>query len=604
MAKFVDKSMLTTAQHEMAMADMATIEFWRGNPAIAARDLLGIQLFDFQSLILTRTWVAKDAVWTITRNGGKTVLASIYIMLVQLLYPEQEVWIISKTGKQAKKLFNYIERLAMNSISDFGDLPDIYYQEMKRPYDGNHGFGHDAGGFKATLLNESYVQTLNGNPDNNRGGRGNLLVFDESGFMAEESIAAIEPFTTTNSQTKTSIKEDFDDRCSPTARPNQRLYISSASDKTTYFYKKYKDTALRMIGGDPQYYVADLTVDIPLNPTINTKKKPPLLDISVVNTMMATNPAKAMREFYNQFDEDGGDSQIIKSFTVERNSTFQLPILSPEVGKKYALLYDPASRADNSVVLIGEVAYDDIRGYYGRVVNMVKFKDLKEKGNIQMMYPDQVKAVRSLMVRYNGTGAEYENIHKVAIDAGAGGGGILYSHMFMLDFKDEQTGAPHRGIMDKVYYENQIRDFPNAYPIMRLVEPINMRTTMISRLIDLMDLGLIEFPFEYDNSGHIDMEDENGELFRKKLSRDQELALMNIDICKEEAKMIHEYKRDNGKPNYQLRTDMRNKMHDDRFYTLAMFANEIYELREKDTLTRGKKKKTQDKTILGLFSKR
>lgn len=167
--KVITKDMLTTAQFKVATANIQTINFWRSSPVIALRDLFGIQLLDYQAMLLTYTWVAKDIVWLITRNGGKTVLAGAYPMLRQLLFPEQEIWIVSRNGKQSKKLFSYVERLATNTISAFDSLNDVYYQEIDRHHATASGFNHSPASHSVALLNKSYIKTLNGNADNNRG---------------------------------------------------------------------------------------------------------------------------------------------------------------------------------------------------------------------------------------------------------------------------------------------------------------------------------------------------------------------------------------------------------------------------------------------------
>lgn len=167
--KIITKDMLTTTQFEVAFGNSKIIQYWRANPIIALRDLLGITLLDYQALLFQQTWNAKDSVWVMSRNAGKTILASAFPMLVQVLYPEQEIWVVSRTSKAAKKLFSYIERLATGNIAEFKDLPDIYYQEILRAHEKASGFNHDPAGHTVKTINNSYIKTLNGNADNNRG---------------------------------------------------------------------------------------------------------------------------------------------------------------------------------------------------------------------------------------------------------------------------------------------------------------------------------------------------------------------------------------------------------------------------------------------------
>lgn len=604
--KTITKEMLTTNQYETATKNIEFIRYLRSNPVVACELLLGIRLLDYQAWMLTNMWFAKDSCILMSRNGGKTIISSIFVQLVQLLFPEQEIWVISKSGRQAKKLFSYIERLATNSISTFGtNLPDIYLQEVQKAHEKASGFSHNPAGHRVELINKSYCQTLNGIPDNNRGERGTLVLYDESCWIPDEMFAATEPYTTGDTDFETSVDKFFDARTKAKNKFNQRIYITSAGDMTSHFYKRYRDYSIRMLAGDKDFFVADLTVEVPLNPTMKGKKTPPLLNRVEVDTAMEANPRKAMREYYNVFDSES-DSQIVSGVTIENNSTFYLPEIMPadEPNVKYGLFYDPASTSDNSIILIAKFINDEKRGWYCQVVNMVNFKDLNAKhSNRQKTYDEQRDELRELMVRYNGDGVEYENLQAVGVDAGRGGGGILYGHTLMHDFVDKK-GNPHRGIIDKEYFEDKKRDYPNAYPIMRMIEPSKYKNIMIKELIDLMDLGLIEFPKEYNNSGHVDVdyEDEDGDVktIRKRLSSEEEVALMNIDLCKEETKMIHRYTTASGNTVYKIRVDV--TMHDDRFYTLALMAHELHTLRDKENEKRHKKKKKKDKTILGLFN--
>ena len=167
--KKIHKDLLTSAQLIIAEANIETMNIWRSDPNLACRDLLGIQLLDFQAYMLQSAWVAENIVLLVTRNGGKTVIIGIYIMLRMLLFPETEHWILGSNGKQAKKLFSYVERLAMDNIASFDDLTDIFIGEIKKANESITGFGHDAGGHKVQLLNEAKLTTLNDNPDGNRG---------------------------------------------------------------------------------------------------------------------------------------------------------------------------------------------------------------------------------------------------------------------------------------------------------------------------------------------------------------------------------------------------------------------------------------------------
>ena len=612
MAKTITKEMLTSAQKKVAEANLETINFWIANPVTAVNDLFNIVLLDYQSYMFQMAWIAEEVAFVLSRNAGKTILSALYVALRQMLIPSTEYWILGKDGKQSKKLFSYIERLALDDIPSFKNISSIYYDEIEKPNAMGNGFSHNPSGYRCKTANNSQVITLNDNVDGNRGQRGTILV-DEASFVKEDAIIAIEPYATQNADFQTSMDEDFDQRLVKKQMPLQKIYFSSAGEEVSYFFSRYREIAKKMIAGDSRYFACSIDVDVPLNPTIKGKKSQPLLKKSVVDSAMATNKQKALREYYNHWDKDGGDAQIISSIMIDRASTLLLPEIIPSNAPnvKYGLFFDSASRADNSVCFIAKFINDEKRGWYMQGVNLVNFKDLNadKKKNLQESFRKQLTRLRELLVRYNGNGAEYENIERVLIDGGAGGGGHLYGSELSFDFTTDD-GETHRGIIDKEYYESQVRDFPNAYDILNVIEPTKWKNIMIEETIEMMNLGLIELPKEYNGSGYIDIEEEvlvgkdeeKIETRRIKLTKEQELALTNLDLMKQECKLIHKYVNpDTKRVTYKVRMDFKDKAFDDRFYVFVMAGHVLATLRRDESYNRNKKKKSKRK-VFGLIN--
>lgn len=598
----ITKDILTSAQFKTYSANSKVLQYYRANPVQACEDLLGISLLDYQAYTLQQTWNAQFSILCMSRNASKSFLGAIIMMLTALLYENQKIWIVAPVGSQSKETFSYISRIAKNELEGFENLSDIFYNEVERANDSLSGFNLAPEGHSVKLLNGSVIKTLNGNPANIRSKRATMVYFDETGWLSPEMVSVAEAFATGNSSFVTSTDKYFNPLTLNERKPNQLIYASSASDKTTDFYQKYQMFAKRMWAGDRRYFAIDIKVDIPLAPTKKGKQYPPLLDKSKPEQALATNPVKAMREYWNSFEETS-DNQIVSSHVIEKNSKFILPDMHYKKGSKYGLFYDPARVADNSALLIGEFCYDEKRGWYGRAVNLVNFKDLSQiLGNKQMMYPDQIKQLRHYLTMYNGDSPDYENIMKFGVDTGMGGGGILYLDELLYDFKDKY-GNPHRGIIDKDYHPIEIqRQFPNTANIVRMIEPTKNRSMLFESMISMFDLGLVDIPFEYNNSGHVVMENEDGEAIFRNLSKEEELALINLDLAKSEIKMMHRYITPSGNTVYKLRTDMAGRMHDDRAYVFAMFCNEIRLLRENDLKGRHKHKKEKDRTVLTLFN--
>lgn len=229
----------------------------------------------------------------------------------------------------------------------------------------------------------------------------------------------------------------------------------------------------------------------------------------------------------------------------------------------------------------------------------------KNRKNIRT--PEQVEEIKDMLVKYNGKGfADYENIDYLMIDAGSGGGGNQIADYFMEEWMDKY-GVKHKGLIDKIESEAYIRQFPNAVDKLKLVQPKKYRTEMFDDFIELLNLGLIEFTEEYDLKGYLmipeeneketieEIDEETGEIkkikgisYKKhKLSWEEELSLKNIDIAKEELIATMKYGGESGQNyRYGLSPEKKNKIHDDRAYSVCMLAWHLKNLRRENITNR------------------
>jgi hypothetical protein len=110
----------------------------------------------------------------------------------------------------------------------------------------------------------------------------------------------------------------------------------------------------------------------------------------------------------------------------------------------------------------------------------------------------------------------------------------------------------------------------------------------------MLNLNLISFTESYDNKGSITIteEDKNnkGEQISKvyELSFEEELALINIDLLKEEVISMCKYENPNGGVRFDITDDKKwtTSGYDDRAYCFAMAGHYLWELRHNDTIQR------------------
>lgn len=617
---------------------VADIKAWGlKNPVKFMELMFGVELLDYQAYAVQASWNKSHALWLFSRNGGKSMLLGLYDMTRAMLLDNSRIFICAGTSNQSIDTFTKIEDMAKKNITSMPGLTDVFLHEVISNMKNSDGFIHNPAGFTFSLFNNSFVKTLSSNINALRGKRATLVNFDETGFLPEEIFAVVEPYVAQNVEFISG--PGIDPTTMPPAMPLQLLYASSASSIDTPFYKKYREYSKRMIYGDPNYFVCDLNCDVIMSATKWGQPFTPLLSQDKVDAAMADNKEKALREYHNRFSVDAGANAIVKRGVVARNSYSYSPIMcnDPKNKKIFLMAYDPARSYDNSFVLIAELFWDDEKGWKLRIANGANFMDVNKKKKTPLRTPEQIKRLKQLILDYNGEDSrDYDNIEGLYIDAGSGGGGVNIADFFMEDWYEQghegEEAYKHKGMIDKEYSKDYVKNFPYAENIIHLMDPVTYRSTMFEALQEMTTQDLIEFPNDYDNKGYLntlhidqekylaskqkleekyaktdlepneielkikqDMENEDiGTIERDILTPEEEVALTQIDAMKTEAYCMVRIPRPNSrKDDFQLIPEKKNTMHDDRTYTLAMLAYALQEKRRQG-LKKGKKKQIEN----------
>ncbi len=408
-------------------------------------------------------------------------------------------------------------------------------------------------------------------------------------------ISICEAFAAQDSDFVTSVEEGYDPDSEPRRRPTQLVYASSQSEMDKMFYKHYKTFSKAMLAGDRGYFVCDMICDTAIKTFMNGQPYKPLLTKDKVETALKANKEKALREYYNKPEQDGGVNQIVKWGTIRRNEKFTLPQLYHEPKNRIALAFDPARTLDNSILSAMKIVDDPELGLCGMMVNCVNLVDTATKKKFKLDSVRQIAELQQTLLNYNGQAPDYEHIEMLLIDQGAGGGGTsTYADGLLSNWKD-RIGKEHRGLIDKSHeiYEGFDRRYPDAVDKLRLISPRRYRTQMVDEFIELMNLGVIWFPFEYSGQGSVLLPNGvvNGEEQFKnhELTEEEQLALVNLDLMKKEVTSIYKFENpERTTRTYALSKDKESKMHDDRFYTAIMLAHYLYELRRGHIMRRPK----------------
>ena len=584
---------LTNKKQENIERYNKLLTWGRKNPIGFCEKILRIQLLDYQRYVLAGTWTAQYAAWVCSRSAGKSFLGAVYFMLRAILFPSMKICILSNSAKQANETFKKLEDIAKHNLSSLVGSSDVFYNEVVKNNADSDGFTHGQKGYQCSLYNGTTIKTIVGRDDTVVGERSNLNFYDEAGKIGPKFFALTKPFCTTEKNFK--LGGGIDSTIFPDDVPNQIIYASSAEDIQSELFMSFKEWSINMIIGKPGYFVADISCEMPLHPTVNGKEIRPLLTQEKIDDDMKLNEVKARREYYNIFDRTGGTDAIVKRGDITRNtSDYMLPEFKCQ-GREHhhVLCFDPALQADNSFMLIGEAVWNKEKkqwdGYILNGVNLVeKLKDGTKK---PLRTEEQLEWIRKIIVAYNGYGdsaVNYDNLD-LLIDAGSGGGGRTYSERLWEDWVDK-NGKTHRGLYDK-NDEDSARvvpiKHPHALPAQHLIEPRKYRNDMFEALSLLITNDQIKFPMELPRDGMVTtvLKDSDGEevTSRRKLHPEEIRALAEIDLMREEICLfIKEKNPISGTVSYHLQKDVERKMHDDRAYTLAMFCWWISELNRKE----------------------
>lgn len=624
-------------------------KYYQCNPVRFINDFFNIELLDAQAWIVQQSWTCPNVLLVCSRGFGKSTLIDIIIMAKNMLFNNYWTYIASGSGSQAEQTFTTLERLANDNIDTMmGSTGYIFKAEIEIKNAAGDGFSHGSNGFSYSTYNGGFTQTLNSNVDRKRGMRGNVI-FDECGFLSDEMMSVYSAFAIVNKSFKSGKDRDGNRidtvrlRAIPKEIPNQKFYISSASDTSTKYYSLYREFSKQMIMGNKDYFVANITCEVPLHPTIHGQIMAPLFEKSTIDSDMRTNPEKARREYFCEFTTDAGSNAIIRRGVITRNEEVRKPLLYNDTGdKKFVIAYDPARSRDNSVILVGEIyEYEQVDGSLDtrmRLVNCINLIDVGKKIKSPMQTPDQIEYLKKVILDYNGGADGYGNIIGIYIDAGSGGSGVNIADYLMPDWTDE-AGIIHRGLIDKEYSADYVKKFPNAVDKVHLMSPAGYKTEMYEAMIELMNQDKISFTVQYDHKGYLtifDVDEKklakekerisnelrkqkvNEKEFETKLSEElgkiesvntktikldwqDEIALANMDALKEELVNMVRKKRESGKDSFELAPEKANKLHDDRAYTACMVSYALMCERRK-AITQKKHPKTDSKSLLSKLS--
>jgi len=284
-------------------------------------------------------------------------------------------------------------------------------------------------------------------------------------------------------------------------------------------------------------------------------------------------------------------NSLLKRSTIRNNSTpFYPEFFHDPDSCGYIVAYDPSQKVDRSVVTVAKLFRDPKKGLSAKLVYMKDlYTRLPSGEKMVAQAPEQIEEIKKIITTFNGAGDDYENISRIFIDAGAGGGGYTLASFLTKDW--EYNGITYRGLIDlqDPYQKLLKNDFPNAIDKLTLVNFKRDKVAYYEATESMINQGLVIFPESSNSRGEIEFEEEdaNGDRYirRERANIDDLEVLLNFDVAKEELVSLVKVKNDSGgiKITQSDEAKARN-VHDDKSDTISFICYQLSLLRAQENL--------------------
>lgn len=436
-----------------------------------------LELLPFQSCLLDMLWSHKYPMTLASRGAGKTFIYALYAVLRGLLIPGQQIVIVGAGFRQAKLVFNYIQKLYQASP---------LFQEAAQAF----------GGPKQAVdqchlsLGASNIYAIPlGDGEKIRGLRATCILCDEFGSIPEDIYEiVVQPFAAVHADPArrakiVKLRKRFQEMNAPShildlitralGFGNQICISGTASYEFNHFYRKYNMYRnIIFSNGDPEiirrafaegntYTSKELIDDNLLSSFKYTDYavfQLPYMAIPegfmdetvIVNAKLTQDKSRFGMEYLARFakDSDGVFKRsLIDEATprLERDGYEVNFELFGEKGAQYILGVDPARHNDNLAMVVIKLTQRGFEVVYCWAMNG---KD----------WPTATEKVRELLARFN--------VVQIVMDQGGGGDAIadlLHDRRFIKEDEEpiwaiddeENKFMPGKKILNKFQWSNQ-----------------------------------------------------------------------------------------------------------------------------------------------------
>lgn len=409
-----------------------------------AVDILKINLFPFQRLIIRAMARYPNAMLICCRGLGKSWLCAVFMLCMAILYPGIAIGIVSGNGNQARMVIKQkIE----------GEL--IKNENIKREIS-NVKTGTDD--CIVTFKNGSSIRAItlgtNQKGDNARGWRFQLVLVDEARLVKDSTLTeVIRPMIKTPRQNAIDLHRRYPEN---PIEKGRMIYISSAWLKTCDLYQKFLNFYYAMTSGDTHYFVASLNYKVGIDAGIFSQEE---IDLERESPDMTLD--KFDYEYNGIFVGSSNDSYYPYSLTNKCRVLDRCELSQPKKSQySYIITHDVAvstkNGSDNSCTHVIKLVPKsngtfDKHLVYTKTMNGASLKEQRD-------------LIREL------THIKFPNTEKIVIDVRSAGQGLLSLLEEPWNYRNDNGEVEEYPPLIQDDDEETIKALPNAEPIIRGIQ--------------------------------------------------------------------------------------------------------------------------------------
>ena len=254
MAKPKNTKSVQTIMKEKSERLMEGIAYWasfyRKNPQRFAKEYLNIDLKPFQKILIFIWMASTNIVFIAARGIGKTWLASLYMVIRCILFPETKIIVAS--GYKAQSL-EIIQKIKDDFMKNYGWGSANLCMEIESISD-------TVNKAECVFRNGSFIRIVTAS-DSARHNRANVIFIDEYRMVDKGIIdTVIKKFLTAPRQPRYLNKPEY----KHLAERNIQIYASSAWYSSHWSFERFKSYFANMLDDTKKYFCVDLPYQLSL----------------------------------------------------------------------------------------------------------------------------------------------------------------------------------------------------------------------------------------------------------------------------------------------------------------------------------------------------